>query len=77
MTTRRVLCGWVNFNERVASHDALQAMLGAEGLSLGDVQIQASETGVIACTHIVSHASGITSDAPRSYSDARAGLTPR
>lgn len=50
MTTRRVLCGWVNFNERVASHDALQAMLGAEGLSLGDVQIQASETGVIACT---------------------------
>ena len=36
MTTRRVLCGWVNFNERVASHDALQAMLGAEGLSLGD-----------------------------------------
>ena len=50
MTTRRVLCGWVNFNERVAAHDALQAMLGAEGLSLGDVQIQASETGVIACT---------------------------
>lgn len=50
MTTRRVLCGWVNFNERVASHDALPAMLGAEGLSLGDVQIQASETGVIACT---------------------------
>ena len=36
MTTRRVLCGWVNFNERVASHDALQAMLGAEGLSLGE-----------------------------------------
>ena len=53
MTTRRVLCGWVNFNERVASHDALQAMLGAEGLSLGDVQIQASETGVIACTQPV------------------------
>ena len=50
MTTRRVLCGWVNFNERVASHDALQAMLGAEGLILGDVQVQASETGVIACT---------------------------
>ncbi len=50
MTTRRVLCGWVNFNERVASHDALQAMLGAEGLSLGDVQVQASETGMLACT---------------------------
>lgn len=50
MTTRRVLCGWVNFNERAASHDALQAMLAAEGLSLGDVQVQASETGVIACT---------------------------
>lgn len=50
MTTRRVLCGWVNFHERAASHDALQAMLAAEGLTLGDVQVQASETGVIACT---------------------------
>ena len=25
-------------------------MLGAEGLSLGDVQVQASETGMLACT---------------------------
>ena len=50
MTTRRVLCGWVNFDGRVASHDALQAMLTAEGLSPGDVQVQASETGMIACT---------------------------
>lgn len=48
MTTRRVLCGWVNFDERAASHDALQAMLAAEGLTLDDVQIQASETGMIA-----------------------------
>ena len=50
MTTRRVLCGWVNFEERVASHDALAAMLAAEGLGLPDVQVQASEIGMIAST---------------------------
>jgi asparagine synthase (glutamine-hydrolysing) len=40
MTKRRVLCGWVNFDERVTSHDPLRAMLAAEGLGLTDVQIQ-------------------------------------
>ncbi len=51
MTKRRVLCGWVNFDERVTSHDPLRAMLAAEGLGLTDVQIQASEIGMIACTY--------------------------
>jgi asparagine synthase (glutamine-hydrolysing) len=40
----------VNFEERVASHDALAAMLAAEGLGLPDVQVQASEIGMIAST---------------------------
>lgn len=51
MTKRRVLCGWVNFNERVAAHDPLPAMLAAEGLGLTDVQVQASEIGMIAGTY--------------------------
>lgn len=51
MTTRRILCGWVNFDECVASHDALAAMLATESLSQSDVQVQISETGMIAGTH--------------------------
>lgn len=51
MTTRRVLCGWVNFDERAASHDALAGMLAAEGLGPADVQVQASEIGMVAYTH--------------------------
>ncbi len=51
MTKRRVLCGWVNFNERVAAHDPLPAMLAAEGLGLTDVQVQASEIGMVAGTY--------------------------
>ena len=50
MTTRRLICGWVNFDERVASHDALAAMLAAEGLGLAEVHVQASEIGMLACT---------------------------
>jgi len=51
MTSRRVLCGWVNFDERVASHDALHAMLAAEGLSSADMQVQASDAGMLATSH--------------------------
>ncbi len=51
MTSRRVLCGWVNFDERVASHDALLAMLAAEGLSPADMQVQATDAGMLATSH--------------------------
>ena len=50
MTTRRVLCGWINLDERVASQDALAAMLAAEG-SHRHRSAQTSEAGVLACTH--------------------------
>ena len=51
MTTRRVLCGWINLDERVASQDALAAMLAAEGLAPAQIRVQTSEAGVLACTH--------------------------
>ena len=51
MTSRRVLCGWVNFDGRVTSHDALQAMLAAEGLSPAAVQVQSTDAGMLATTH--------------------------
>lgn len=50
MTTRRVICGWVSFDGRGASQDALAAMLAAEGLGLSDVQVQASEIGMVGAT---------------------------
>lgn len=51
MTSRRVLCGWVNFGERVASHDAMKAMLAAEGLGPEQMQVQATDAGMLATGH--------------------------
>jgi asparagine synthase (glutamine-hydrolysing) len=51
MTTRRVLCGWINLDERVANQDALAAMLATEGLTPAQFRVQTSEAGVLACTH--------------------------
>jgi len=48
MTTRRTLCGWINFDEHVASQEALAAMLAAEGLTAADMSVQGSEHGAIA-----------------------------
>lgn len=63
MTIRRVICGWVSFDGRVATQDALSAMLAAEHLNLADTHVQASEIGMVggtqpACTSATDLAAG-------------------
>lgn len=48
MTTRRTLYGWINFDEHVASQEALAAMLGAERLLAANMSVQTTERGAIA-----------------------------